>query len=286
MFDLIIVGAGPAGMSASIYASKANLNILLIEADSPGGLLNKLNKVDNYLGFKDVSGSDLAFNMYDHVRSLNVPLKHEKVLKIEDNNETKKVITNKGEYFTKKVLIAIGRKPKKAGIKGEELYNKKGISYCAICDSHLYKDKDVVVTGNSDLAFSEAIYLSSVTSSVTVITNNNKFSDKRIKIINSNVKEFVGEDVLTGVKLENDDVIKCSAAFIYNGYITEVNFLNELGIINDSGNIDVDSRMETKVKGIYAAGDIIKKDVYQINTAVSEGCIAALSAKMDIINEK
>lgn len=286
MFDLIIIGAGPAGMSASIYASKANLNTLLIEADSPGGLLNKLNKVDNYLGFKGVSGSELAFNMYDHVRSLNVPLKHEKVLKIENSNETKKVITNKGEYNTKKVLIAIGRKPKKAGIKGEELYNKKGISYCAICDSHLYKDKDVVVTGNDDLAFNEAIYLSDIASSVILITNNNKFNDNRIEIINSNVKEFVGEDVLTGVKLENDDVIKCSAAFIYNGYITEVNFLNELGIINDSGNIDVDSRMETNVKGIYAAGDIIKKDIYQINTAVSEGCIAALSAKMDIINEK
>lgn len=286
MFDLIIIGAGPAGMSASIYASKANLNILLIEADSPGGLLNKLNKVDNYLGFKGVSGSDLAFNMYDHVRSLNVPLKHEKVLKIENNNETKKVITNKGEYTTKKVLIAIGRKPKKAGIKGEELYNKKGISYCAICDSHLYKNKDVVVTGNDDLAFNEAIYLSDIASSVILITNNNKFNDNRIEIINSNVKEFVGEEVLTGVKLENDDVIKCSAAFIYNGYITEVNFLNELGIINDFGNIDVDSRMETNVKGIYAAGDIIKKAVYQINTAVSEGCIAALSAKMDIINEK
>lgn len=286
MFDLIIIGAGPAGMSASIYASKANLNTLLIEADSPGGLLNKLNKVDNYLGFKGVSGSDLAFNMYDHVRSLNVPLKHEKVLKIEDSNKIKKVITNKGEYLTKKILIAIGRKPKKAGIKGEELYNKKGISYCAICDSHLYKGKDVVVTGNDDLAFSEAIYLSDIASSVTLITNNNKFNDERIKIINSNVKEFVGEDVLTGVKLENDDIIKCSAAFIYNGYITEINFLNELGIINDSGNIDADSRMETNVKGIYAAGDIIKKDVYQINTAVSEGCIAAISAKMDIINEK
>ncbi len=286
MFDLIIVGAGPAGMSASIYATKANLNTLLIEADSPGGLLNKLNKVDNYLGFKNISGSELAFNMYDHVRSLNVPLKHEKVLKIENNNETKKVITNKGEYLTKKVLIAIGRKPKKAGIKGEELYNKKGISYCAICDSHLYKDKDVVVIGNDDLAFNEAIYLSDIATSVIFITNNSKFSDKKIKIINSNVKEFIGEEVLTGVKLENDNVIKCSAAFIYNGYITEVNFLNELGIINDSGNIDVDSRMETNVKGIYAAGDIIKKEVYQINTAVSEGCIAALSTKMDIINEK
>ena len=286
MFDLIIIGAGPAGMSASIYARKANLNTLLFEFDSPGGLLNKLNKVDNYLGFKDISGSDLAFNMFDHIRSLNIPLKHEKVLKIEDNNEFKKVITNKGEYLTKKVLIAIGRKPKKSGIKGEELYNKKGISYCAICDSHLYKDKDVVVTGDSDLAFSEAIYLSDIASSVTLITNNSNFSDKRISVVNSKVKECVGDDVLTGVKLENGDIIKCSAAFIYNGYITEVNFLNELGIINDSGSIDVDDRMETKVKGIYAAGDIIKKEVYQINTAVSEGCIAALSAKMDIVNEK
>ncbi len=285
MFDLIIIGAGPAGMSASIYASKSNLKTLLIECDTPGGLLNKLNNIDNYLGFNNISGSDLAFNMYEHIRKENIELKHEKVLKIENNNEYKKVITNKNEYQTKKIIIAIGRKPKKSGIQGEEKYNKKGISYCAICDSHLYKNKDVVVIGDNSLALSESLYLKEICN-VTLITNNKNIKSDKINIIYHNVIEFIGEDSLTGVKLDNNEIIKCNAAFIYNGYITEINFLKELNIINDKGNIDVDNRMETKVKGIYACGDIINKNIYQINTAVSEGCISALSAKMDIVNEK
>ena len=285
MFDLIIIGAGPAGMSASVYASKANLNTLLIESDTPGGLLNKLNKIDNYLGFKNISGSDLAFNMYEHVISEGITLKHEKVLGIKKENGYK-VITNKNEYSTKKIIIAIGRKPMKAGIPGENEYNKKGISYCAICDSHLYKDKDVVVIGDDSLAYNEALYLNDICSKVTLITNNKDIKSDKINIVNSVVKEFIGNDILTGVVLENNETIKCNAAFIYNGYITEINFLKELNIINDKGNIDVDNRMETKVKGIYACGDIINKNIYQINTAVSEGCISALSAKMDIVNEK
>ena len=285
MFDLIIIGAGPAGMSASIYASKSNLKTLLIECDTPGGLLNKLNNIDNYLGFNNISGSDLALNMYEHIRKENIELKHEKVLKIENNKDYKKVITNKNEYQTKKIIIAIGRKPKKAGIQGEEKYNKKGISYCAICDSHLYKNKDVVVIGDNSLALSESLYLKEICN-VTLITNNKDIKSDKINIIYHNVIEFVGEDTLTGVKLDNNEIIKCNAVFIYNGYITEINFLKELNIINDKGNIDVDNRMETKVKGIYACGDIINKNIYQINTAVSEGCISALSAKMDIVNEK
>lgn len=285
MFDLIIIGAGPAGMSASVYASKANLNTLLIESDTPGGLLNKINKIDNYLGFKNINGSDLAFNMYEHVRSEGIILKHEKVLGIKKENGFE-VITNKNEYNTKKIIIAIGRKPIKTGIPGETEYNKKGISYCAICDSHLYKDKDVVVIGDDSLAYNEALYLNDICSTVTFITNNKDIKSDKINIVNSNVKEFIGNDILTGVVLENNKTIKCSAAFIYKGYMTEVSFLKDLNIINDKGNIDVDDRYEAHEKGIYAVGDIINKKVYQIATAVSDGCNAALNVKMDIINEK
>ena len=207
MFDLIIIGAGPAGMSASVYASKANLNTLLIESDTPGGLLNKINKIDNYLGFKNINGSDLAFNMYEHVRSEGIILKHEKVLGIKKENGFK-VITNKNEYNTKKIIIAIGRKPMKTGIPGETEYNKKGISYCAICDSHLYKDKDVVVIGDDSLAYNEALYLNDICSTVTFITNNKDIKSDKINIVNSNVKEFIGNDILTGVVLENNETIK------------------------------------------------------------------------------
>ena len=282
-YEVIIIGSGIAGMTAAIYLKRGGVSPLIIEESAPGGQLNKVNVIENYPGFEKTDGPSLAFNIYNQVRKLDIEYLFDKVTKTDFTNNIK-VYTSKLELTCDYLIIATGKISKKL-FSDDDRYIGSGISYCALCDSHLYKDKDVVVTGNNDLAFSEAIYLSDIASSVTLITNN-KYNDKRIKIINSSVKEFIGQDALTGVKLENDDVIKCSAAFIYNGYITEVNFLNELGIINDSGNIDVDSRMETNVKGIYAAGDIIKKDVYQINTAVSEGCIAALSAKMDIINEK
>lgn len=289
MFDCIIIGMGPAGMSASLYAKRSGMNTLIIDSNSPGGLLNKITVVENYLGFGTISGSDLALKMFEHIRKENIEYKIETVTSVKDNHEYKTIYTTKGEYKTKTVIFAIGRKPKKSNIANEELYISKGISYCAICDASLYRDKDVVVLGGGNSAFEEAIYLSDFASKVTILVKDKisaldelviSAKNKNINIMTDiKVKEFIGEEYITGVKLEDDSIINCSGVFIYYGYSAETSFINNLGITDSKGYILVDKDMKTKVDGIYACGDIIKKDVYQIITACSDGAICALSAK-------
>ena len=292
MFDTIIIGAGPAGMSASVYSARSGLNTLLLDEEMPGGLLNKISIIENYLGFKSITGSDLAINMYNHVKNENVSFKREKVVSIKDMKEYKVVVTTKAEYKTKGVIIGIGRKPRKSGILNEDKFKGKGISYCAICDASLYKGKKLVVLGGGDSAFEEAIYLSNFASSVTIVVRNEiRAIDDLVKdakskgisiVLGKEAVDFLGDDVITGVKFNDESVIKCDGVFIYYGYQADTAFMSELDITDDKGYIEVDNSMRTKVPFIYACGDIVKKDVYQIVTAASDGCIAALSLKKDI----
>lgn len=292
MFDNIIIGAGPAGMSASIYSSRSGLNTLLLDENAPGGLLNKINVVENYLGYKSVSGIDLAFDMYNHVKNEKVSFKRERVVSIKDFTDYKLVTTTKTEYKTKGIIIAIGRKPKKSGIASEEKFSAKGISYCAICDAPLYKNKKVIVLGDGNSAFEEAIYLSDFASSVTIAVRKQIYADSNLvdkckdKLINVIVGieavDFLGTETINAVKFNDDSIINCDGVFIYYGYQADTAFINNLNITDENGYIVVDNSMRTKIPFIYACGDIIKKDVYQITTATSDGCIAALSLKKDI----
>lgn len=294
MYDAIIIGMGPAGMSAGIYTSRAGLKTLMLDEYAPGGLLNKISIVENYLGFKSISGQDLALKMFEHVRNEEIEYKIEKVLNITNNENYKIVTTTKREYKTKGVIIAIGRKPKKSGIANEEKYFQKGISYCAICDAALYKDKEIVVLGGGNSALEESIYLSKFTSKITILARSelkaddiliNEAKEKGINIrTHVEVTEFLGENYIEGVKLNTDETISCSGVFIYYGYQADTAFLNTLKITNEKGYIEVDSKMKTKTDKIYACGDIIQKDIYQISTAVSDGTIAALSLQKDIRN--
>lgn len=292
MYDCIIIGMGPAGMSASIYAKRSGLKTLLLDESAPGGLLNKVSIVENYLGFKSVTGSELALSMFEHIRNEEIDYKIERVLKIDNYSNKKTITTTKGKYDTKTIILAIGRKAKKSGIANEDKFASKGISYCAICDASLYKNKDLVVLGGGNSAFEESIYLANVASSVTILVKNeikaednlvDEASSKGIKVISGvSVNEFLGEDYITGVKLDNGSVINCSGVFIYYGYSADTAFINNLDITNEQGYIEVKRNMATKVKGIYACGDIVKKEVYQIVTAVSDGAIAALSARKEL----
>lgn len=296
MFDSIIIGSGPAGMSASIYSSRSGLNTLLLNESMPGGLLNKISIVENYIGAGSISGSDLAVSMYNQVKDNNINFKREKVVSIKDFNSYKLVTTTKGEYKTKGVIIAVGRKPRKSNISNEEKFINKGISYCAICDASLYKNKDVLVLGAGDSAFEEAIYLSDIVKSVKIIVRNeisasevlvNSAKLKNIEIIKGKEADyFLGEDFITGVKFNDNTTIKCDGVFIYYGYQADTAFMNNLNITNDKGYIEVDNNMRTKIPFIYACGDIIDKKIYQIVTACNDGCIAALSLKTDINHEK
>ena len=285
MYDCIKIGMGPAGMSAAIYAIQAGLNTLILEENSPGGLLNKLKQIDNYLGFKNIDGPNLAYEMFEHIRSLDIKYKIATVQDIKNEKDYKVVTTNKGEFKTKGIIIACGRKVKRSGIPNEDKFLNKGVSYCAICDGALYKDKNVCVIGSSKIALEEAEYLSKICSTVTIIANKEiNYNEKdNIKIINNKkIKEFVGNDYLESIILEDGTKLDTSCAFIYYGYTSSTSFLNKYDLCDEKGYIIVDSNMKTKEDKIYACGDIIKKDLYQISTAISEGAIAATNLNKEI----
>lgn len=287
MYDCIIIGMGCAGMSAAIYAKNAGMNTLILEASAPGGLLNKIKTIDNYLGFKNISGSDLAYNMFEHVRSLGIQYKIAKVLDIKEVDDYKLITTSKGEYKTRGLIIAGGRKNKRSGISNESEFINKGISYCATCDGALYKNKTVCLLGSDKVAFDEVKYLSNIVNKVYFVTNKDVSFDvseyKNVELINNvKVEKFLGEGSISGILLENGSVIDTDGVFIYYGYSSEVAYLNNLDICDSNGMVLVDSNMKTKCDRVYACGDVIKKELYQVSTAVSEGAIAAINLNKEL----
>lgn len=285
IYDVIIIGLGASGVSASIYAKRSGLNVCVINYGVPGGIISTSSIVENYPGIKSISGSDFAFNLFEHFNSLNIPLYNEEVINIK-NADVKTVITTNNEYKAMKIIICSGRKPKKLGIKNEDKYMGRGISYCATCDGNLYKNKKVCVVGGGNSALESALYLSNICETVYVIVRKDKFigSESLVKNVlnkdnvvvkfNSVIDEIVGNDVVESIKIKGEE-IKLSGIFINIGYEPSIGILKGLNLKLDNNYIVVDKNMETSVKGIYAAGDIIKKDLYQLVTAVSEGAIAA-----------
>lgn len=295
MYDLIIIGMGPAGMSAAVYAKRSGMNVLMLEKSSPGGLLNKTNIVDNYLGYENITGPDLATKMFFHTQEQEVPYRIEEVEDIIIEENKKIVITTEEAYETKTIIICGGRHPKKAELDNEEELIGKGVSYCAVCDAPLYKNKKVAIIGGGNSAFEEGIYLSDFASEVTIINRSNevkadmvlqeKAKEKtNIKVmLNSRIKEIETlNDRVSGAILENGEVLNVEGIFIYVGYEPSTGYLSKLNILTPDNYIEVDENMMSKIKGIYAAGDIVKKNLYQIVTAVSEGAIAAVNAKKEM----
>lgn len=288
IYDVIIIGLGAAGISASIYAKRSGLNVAVINFNTPGGIINESSIVENYPGFKSISGPDLAFNFFEHFNSLDVPLFNEEVIDIIDG-EYKKIVTKTNEYLCKRVIIASGRKPKKLGIKYEDKFFGNGISYCALCDGNFYKGKNVLVIGGGNSALESASYLSKIASKVYLLVRRDKLIGdshlieevenlNNVEIIyNTVIEELIIEGgSLTGVKINNSE-FKVDGIFVNIGYEPSISILKSLDLNMEKNYIIVDKNMETSVEGIYACGDIIKKDLYQLVTAVSEGAIAANS---------
>jgi len=286
VYDAIIIGLGASGVSASIYAKRSGLNIAVINLSVPGGIINESNIVENYPGFKSISGMDLAFNFFDHFNSLDVPLYNEEVIDIVDG-DIKKVITKNNEYCAKNIIICSGRKPRKLGINNEDKFIGRGISYCALCDGNLYKDKITGIIGGGNSALESALYLANICKKVYLfvrrdILRGDKIlveqieQNKNIEIIyNTSINELIiDNDEINGVKTNNGDY-NISGLFINIGYEPSIDIVKNLDIELDRNYIIVDKNMETNLKGIYACGDIIKKDLYQLVTAVSDGAIAA-----------
>lgn len=288
VFDCVVIGAGPAGMTASIYLKRANKNIVLLEKSAPGGQILKTNIVENYLGFTSIDGPTLATNMYNQINSLKINYQYGNVMRIEKSNENYKIITDNGEFYTKKVIIATGRTPRQLGLENEEKLVGKGISYCATCDGFLYKNKIVAVVGGGNTAFEEAIYLSKICKEVYVFNRSelyraeDKLQEELKKI--SNVKVFNNSKVtkiieeknkLDKIEINNETIYEVSGLFVFIGQVP-TKFMIE-GIETKDNYIIVDRNMKTNLEGIYACGDIIKKDFYQISTAVGDATVAALN---------
>jgi thioredoxin reductase (NADPH) len=292
MYHTVIIGSGVAGMTAAIYLKRARKDICILENGVPGGQITLASSVENYPGFSSITGSDLALNIYNQVLNLGVTYKYTKAnqVKVEDDFIT--VITDKEEIKCKNLIIATGRAPRKLEVTLEDRLVGSGISFCATCDSSLYKDKKVAVVGGGTAALEEAIYLSKICNSVTLIHRKDTFSatdalvndvknTKNITILtNRTVKEFkVNDNKLSGIVLEdkqnNQEEITVDGCFEYIGQVPNTKIFENLDILDDKGYVNVDKNYQTKISGIYAVGDCVKKDLYQVVTACSEGAIAA-----------
>lgn len=286
MYDLIIIGLGPAGISAAIYAKRSNLNILVIERNIPGGALNELSEIDNYLGYSKISGPDLAMNFYKQFKSLDIKMVKEDVINIQKEDKYHLIKTNTNEYKTKAIIIATGRGAKKIDLPNNNL---SGISYCVLCDGTLYKNKNVALYGNKPKVLEDAIYLSDLVNKLYLIVNeNNLIGPKELKekvnntenieiFYNSKIIKLNGHDKIESINI-NKEEIKIDGLFINNEFGPSTSFCSNLCVLDAKGYIMVNEKQETKVKGIYACGDSTKKNIYQIITAASEGATASINA--------
>lgn len=277
MYDVIIIGAGPAGISASIYAKRGNLNVLVIYNDKSS--LEKAEKIDNYYGFENgIYGNKLYQDGINQAKNLGVDIKNEEVIKIEFEEIGYSVTTLEGKYKSKTIILATGNKKNTPNIKGIKEFEGKGISYCAICDGFFYKDKNVVVIGSGNYAISETNDLINITKQITILTNGSKAPEIRadnVKINEKEIKEIRGENRAEEIEFTDNSRLKTEGIFIAEGIAGSLEFAKKLGIITKNNKIIVNEKMETNVPGIYACGDCTG-GLLQISKAVYEGTVAGL----------
>ena len=284
----VIVGAGPAGMTAAIYLKRAGIDFILMDKSAPGGELLKTSVIENYPGVSEVNGPDLAMKMVNQLKGLDIKPEFDEVLDITKNGNLFTVKTLKDEILCDNVILATGRVPNSLKIDGEDRFIGKGISYCAPCDGSFYKDKVVAIVGGGNTAITDAIYMASLAKKVYLIVRGeikaskilvDRLKDKEnvIVIKPAIVKKIIYDEVIKGVLLDNGTEIQLDGIFLAIGGRPMLSFVSSLDLEMDNGYLIVNNKMESSVKGIYGAGDIIKKDYYQIVTATNDGAIAALT---------
>ncbi|EPI00835.1 thioredoxin-disulfide reductase [Enterococcus sp. DIV0213j] len=292
MYDVIVIGAGPAGMTAALYASRSNLSVLMIERGAPGGQMNNTAEIENYPGFESIMGPELAYKMYEGVSKFGTENAYGIVEDIKDHGDYKEVVCEDQSYQGKTVIIATGCVHRKLGAKGEEEFAGRGVSYCAVCDGAFFRNKRLVVVGGGDSAVEEAIYLTQFASEVVIVHRRDElraqkiiqeraFANEKISFIwDTVVEEIIGNEmVVTGVKTRNlktDAVVDLAAdgVFIYVGLDPLTEPFKKSGLTNEAGWIPTDQEMKTSMPGVYAIGDVREKELRQITTAVGEGGIA------------
>ena len=293
MLDTIIIGSGPAGLSASIYIKRANLNVLVIEKDYEGtGQVAESGKVDNYLGIPGISGYELGEKFREHALKSGVNFLEANVINIKKQKDNiLRVELENGEYVEAKTIIyAAGATHRRLNVLGEEKYLGRGISYCAICDGAFYKNKVVAVIGGGDVALDDAVYLSEIAKKVYLIHRRKEFrgaestlnllkEKENVEIlINSEVDSILGDDKVTSILLKNKREIILDGIFSAIGMIPKTEILKELIDLDEYGYVKADETGKTNLKGFFVAGDVRKKELRQIVTAVSDGANAATSA--------
>ena len=289
MFDTIIIGAGPAGLTAGIYLSRANKKVLIMEAKAYGGaIINALN-IENYPACPNISGFNLANKMYEQAKDLGCEFKFEKVVDIK-NGKVKKVITNKETYMAKTIIIATGTTYRELGI-GEDKFIGKGLSFCATCDGNFYKEKVVAVVGGGNTAIEDALYLSNIAKKVYLIHRRDTFraferdtqllkkKDNVEFILNSVITKINGKESIESIEINNKDNILVNGLFIAIGQDPLSSIFKKIIKVDENGYIKSNNTL-TNIRGIFVAGDVRSKKTRQLVTAVSDGAIAA----MEVIN--
>lgn len=293
-YEVIIIGAGPAGLTAALYASRAGMKVAIIEKSAPGGKLVKTHQIQNYPGINSIGGADLAYQMYDHATTFGAEYLYGDVVDVVDEKEYKRVICEDGtEYTAKAIIVATGTVERMLQIPHEEEMIGRGVSYCAVCDGAFFKDKVVTVIGGGNAALEEALYLTQFVEKLYIVIRRDVFraeekiqrdieKEPKIQVITKHVpKEIVVADQqVSGLWIENVEthermLLETAGIFPYIGSDPAIGFLKNLPIDADKGYLLVDENMETNIKGIYACGDIRKKQLRQVVTAVSDGAIAA-----------
>ena len=277
MYDVIILGAGPAGISASLYTKRANLETLILYNDKSG--LEKASLIENYYGFKNgISGKELYETGIEQAKNIGVEVKKEEVVKIENNIEYFNVVTNTNEYKAKNLILATGNKKNKPKIKGIEKFEGKGVSYCAICDGFFYRNRSVSVLGSGNYAVAETNELINIADNITILTNGEKapeFRADNVTIDTKEIEEINGENKVEEIKFKDGSTLKTDGIFVAQGVAGSSEFAKKLGIMTNKDKIIVNENMETNIKGIYACGDCTG-GLLQVSKAVYEGAKAGL----------
>jgi len=295
MYDIIIIGAGTAGLSAAIYGARAGKRVLLLEAKIYGGQIINTPEVENYPGIKNISGYEFAENLYRQAMDLGAELKYEKALKITDQKETKTVVTDRGEHLCRSVILATGARNRHLGLEREEALTGAGISYCATCDGAFYRGKDVAVVGGGSTALEDAGFLSNYCRTVSIIHRRDSFrgEEKLLQglrgkeniryVLDSQVIRLNGEERLRSVTVQNKNTkeeteLFVDGLFIAIGQEPDNSAFENLAELDAAGYIKAGENCRTRTEGIFTAGDCRTKEVRQLTTAAADGAVAALAA--------
>ncbi|GKU83322.1 thioredoxin-disulfide reductase [Niallia sp. NCCP-28] len=297
IYDVIIIGAGPAGMTAAVYTSRANLSTLMIERGIPGGQMANTEDVENFPGFESILGPDLSNKMFNHAKKFGAEYAYGDIKEIVDGKEYKTVKAGSKEYKARAVILSTGAEYKKVGVPGEKELGGRGVSYCAVCDGAFFKNKRLFVIGGGDSAVEEGVYLTRFASQVTIVHRRDElraqkilqqraFDNEKVDFIwNHTIKSIhekdgkVGSVTLVSTADGTEQELDADGVFIYIGMVPLSKPFENLGVTNENGYIETNDRMETKVPGIFAAGDIREKSLRQIVTATGDGSIAAQSVQ-------